>query len=71
VARPLLAISAEDDPFVPGPTLPLAALRENPRLTALVSPAGGHVGFVAGPPWAPERWAEDRAVAFVARQLAG
>jgi predicted alpha/beta-fold hydrolase len=71
VVRPLLLISAEDDPFVPGPTLPLAALHANPCLTTLVSPAGGHVAFVAGRPWAPEMWAEDRAVDFLARHLAG
>jgi hypothetical protein len=71
VRRPLLVISAEDDPFVPGPTLPRAALRDNPHVTALVSGTGGHVAFVAGPPWDPQRWAEDRAVEFLAAQLAG
>lgn len=69
VRRPLLAISAEDDPFVPGPTLPIGALHGNPHVTALVSPAGGHVAFVSGPPWDPRRWAEDRAVEFLASSL--
>jgi predicted alpha/beta-fold hydrolase len=69
VRRPLLVISAEDDPFVPGFTLPLRALRENSYVTAQVSAAGGHVGFLAGPPWALRRWAEEQAAEFIAAHL--
>lgn len=70
VRRPLLVISAEDDPFVPGSTLPIRALRENEHVTAQVSPAGGHVGFLSGPPWALRRWAEEQAAEFIAAHLA-
>lgn len=70
VRRPLLVISAEDDPFVPGSTLPLRALRENSYVTAQVSAAGGHVAFLSGPPWALRRWAEEQAAEFIAAQLA-
>ncbi len=70
VKRPLLLISAEDDPFVPGATLPVAAMRQNPHVTALVSADGGHVGFLAGPPWSLRRWAEERAAEFIALHLA-
>jgi hypothetical protein len=69
VRRPLLLLSAEDDPFVPGPTLPLRLMRENPMLTPLVSKTGGHVGFVDGPPWALRRFGEDRAVEFLLKHL--
>lgn len=62
---PLLIVSAEDDPFVPGETLPTDLMKENPHVTPLVSRQGGHVGFLAGAPWSPVRWAEDRAVEFL------
>lgn len=69
VRRPLLLLSAEDDPFVPGTTLPLRLMRENPLLTPQISRTGGHVGFLDGPPWALRRFCEERAVDFVARHL--
>jgi len=31
--------------------------------------AGGHVGFVSGPPWRPVFWAERRAAQFLAEHL--
>ncbi len=68
VRRPLLAISAEDDPIVPGDALPrAAAAAEHFRLE--VFPAGGHVGFVTGPPWRFEFYAEVRAAEFLSQAL--
>jgi predicted alpha/beta-fold hydrolase len=66
VRRPLLILAAEDDPFIPADVLPVAAARENPQLTLEVSPGGGHVAFVSGPPWAPRRHAERRVAEFLA-----
>jgi len=66
VRRPLLAISALDDPLVPPASLPLEAARRNPHVTLLTPPRGGHVGFVSGGPLRPACWAEARAVAFLA-----
>jgi predicted alpha/beta-fold hydrolase len=66
VRRPLLAISALDDPLVPPESLPLEAAEANPAVTLLVTPSGGHVGFVSGPPLWPSYWAEARAVSFLA-----
>jgi predicted alpha/beta-fold hydrolase len=65
VDRPLLAISALDDPLVPAQGLPLEAARSNPRVTLLTPAAGGHVGFVSGGPLHPYCWAEERAAAFL------
>jgi predicted alpha/beta-fold hydrolase len=65
VRRPLLAISALDDPLVPGASLPLEAARANPAVTLLTPPRGGHVGFVGGSPLHPTFWAEARAVEFL------
>ncbi len=69
IRRPLLAIAAADDPFVPEATLPRAAARENPLVTLEVTPRGGHLAFVEGPPWSARRWAELRAVAALAALL--
>ena len=66
VRRPLLAIAALDDPMVPPDSLPLEAARRNPRVELVITPAGGHVGFVAGSPVRPSFWAEARAAAFLA-----
>jgi len=63
---PTLLIHAEDDPFIPEAAIPREAIRANPCLTAVITPHGGHVGFVAGPPWRPEFWAEAEAARFVA-----
>ena len=66
VRRPLLAVAALDDPMVPADTLPLEAARANPHVDLVVTPAGGHVGFVAGSPLWPSYWAEARAAAYLA-----
>jgi predicted alpha/beta-fold hydrolase len=69
VRRPLLAISSEDDPIVPGDTLPRGAARAGGAFRLEVFPAGGHVGFVTGPPWRFEFFAEARAASFLAAAL--
>jgi predicted alpha/beta-fold hydrolase len=68
---PTLVIHALDDPFVPATAIPHDALRANPQLTTVITRHGGHVGFVAGPPWRPEFWAEAEAARFVAEILNG
>jgi predicted alpha/beta-fold hydrolase len=71
VRTPLLVLAAEDDPFVPRATLTatLARARANRAVSVELFGAGGHVAFVTGPPWAPRRWAEERAVEFVAARF--
>ncbi len=64
VRVPLLLLSAEDDPFIPGRCIPRTA---NPSVTLEVWPRGGHLGFVEGPSWRPRFYAERRAVEFLAR----
>jgi predicted alpha/beta-fold hydrolase len=68
VRRPTLLLSALDDPFIPGWSLP------DPRLLPSAVQAefvrhGGHVGFVEGRPWRATSWAERRAVEFLATVL--
>jgi predicted alpha/beta-fold hydrolase len=67
--RPLLAIAAADDPFVPPSALPYDIERVNPLVTLEVTQAGGHVAFVEGLPWKMRRYAERRAAEFLAAAL--
>jgi predicted alpha/beta-fold hydrolase len=69
ITVPTLLIHAEDDPFLPAAAIPREAIAGNPALEAEITSRGGHVGFIAGPPWAPVFWAEHRAATFLARQL--
>jgi predicted alpha/beta-fold hydrolase len=64
VRVPLLLVAAEDDPFNPASTLPVDRCRRSPWLLDRFVPAGGHVGFVSGPPWRTRHWAEEQALRF-------
>jgi predicted alpha/beta-fold hydrolase len=48
IRRPTRIIAAEDDPIVPGHTIPRQAIAENPALDGRLLARGGHVGFVTG-----------------------
>ena len=66
IARPTLAINAADDPLVPADALPTPD-ELSPHVRLIVTPHGGHVGFVEGPwPWRVGSWAERRALDFLA-----
>jgi hypothetical protein len=69
IRRPTLLVHAVDDPFVDEHAIPRDAVRANPHLTPAFTPHGGHVGFIAGPPWAPGFWAEREAARFLASRL--
>jgi uncharacterized protein len=71
VRVPSLLIQAEDDPFLPSSAIPRAAIASNPCLQPLVTPKGGHVGFIAGSPIAPRFWVEQEAARYLAQRLAG
>jgi predicted alpha/beta-fold hydrolase len=66
VRRPLLALSAADDPLVPATSLPREAAAANPAVRLVVPPHGGHTAFVDGAPWRPGFWAERVAAEFLA-----
>jgi uncharacterized protein len=65
IHRPVLCISAEDDPMVPVRTLPASI--PNPLVQLLRTRRGGHVGFLAGSVIRPRFWAEAQAVEFLAQ----
>lgn len=64
VRRPLLLLSAADDPFNPGYTLPRALADAHPYLHPLFTDRGGHCGFLHQGPNGLEDWAEQRVVQF-------
>lgn len=63
-----LCVSAQDDPFLPPETLEEVARRMSPAVTLVVTPRGGHIGFVAGSLGAPAYWAEDLAAGWLAER---
>jgi predicted alpha/beta-fold hydrolase len=58
VRRPLLLLSAADDPMVPAASHPVAAARGNPAVTFEVTDRGGHTAFVDGSLLRPGFWGE-------------
>jgi predicted alpha/beta-fold hydrolase len=69
IRRPTLVVCAQDDPIVPGHSIPRAALAANPALTTRIFDGGGHVGFIAGAPWRPRYFADELAVDFLAERF--
>lgn len=66
IEKPVLVISAEDDPLIPGHIIPDAEIEKNPHIELWRTSAGGHVGFVSGSIFKPEFVAERRAVDYLA-----
>jgi len=74
IARPTLVIHADDDPFILISAESRRKLAENPRITFLNPPHGGHCAFLDAP--APDgsddgRWAERKVIEFFAQVTAG
>jgi uncharacterized protein len=67
IRRPVLCISAEDDPMIPAATLPAAV--PGPWVRLVRTGRGGHVGFLGGSLLRPRWWAESRALSFLEAQL--
>jgi hypothetical protein len=65
VARPALIVSAFDDPFVPPHIFEAPAVVNNPQITTIVTPHGGHCGFVAEANGDDGYWAEKTVIDFL------
>lgn len=48
VRIPLLCIQADDDPIAPSRGIPRGEILDNPHCLLVVTPSGGHLGWVAG-----------------------
>ena len=69
VTRPMLAVSAADDPMIPEASLHATVRQASDKVLFEISPGGGHVGFVSGQPWSPKFWAQLRVVEFLSSAL--
>ena len=69
VRVPTLLLHATDDPFLPPAAIPVEAAAGNPALQLVLHDQGGHVGFLAGPPWKPEFWADEESARFLVERL--
>ena len=66
IGVPALIITAEDDPFVPPAPFRRAALRNNPNITVVITPRGGHCAYVENSAEGYDGyWAEREIVRFV------
>jgi predicted alpha/beta-fold hydrolase len=71
IAVPVLALSAEDDPFVPPGVLARVREAASPLVELRTTPSGGHVGFIGGSaPWRCEYWAEELLVRWLLEKAA-
>jgi len=68
IAVPTLCLTAADDPWVPADTYRAIDWRANPRVTPLIAPGGGHVGFHDRD--RDGTWADRAIAAWVQRVLA-
>merc|ERR1719330_1219870 len=64
ISVPTLVIHAEDDPVVSVSTLPLEALRSNPRIFVAITRRGGHIGWGGGGAVAGA-WTDSMAARFI------
>jgi len=69
VRVPTLLLSAVDDPFLPPRVLDQVreVAQANRHLVPEFTLRGGHVGWVAGPPWRPEYYMEGRVAHWLAQ----
>lgn len=62
ITRPTCLINAADDPFLGPRCFPIQEARNNPCLTLVIPPTGGHVGFVGS---GGKYWSEWMAMLFL------
>jgi predicted alpha/beta-fold hydrolase len=63
---PTLLITSEDDPFISAEPYRRPEVTSNPALTVIITPHGGHCGFVERPtPGHDGYWAEETVVEFL------
>jgi uncharacterized protein len=66
ITTPVLALNAEDDPFLPRNVLPRVKAAASDFVDFRTTPTGGHVGFIGGgAPWRCVYWAEELVVQWL------
>jgi predicted alpha/beta-fold hydrolase len=71
VARPSLILSAADDPFVPPDIFDAPAVKNNPNITTVITPRGGHCAFVEDANGYDGYFAESLVVEFLKERING
>jgi predicted alpha/beta-fold hydrolase len=71
VTTPVLCLSAEDDPFLPAEALRRVRALAPASVEFRVTPHGGHIGWVTGPPWRPSYFAETVSLDWLSRRVGG
>ena len=66
ITTPTLCLNSMDDPFLPPEIFDRVRSLAPPCAEVIVTPRGGHIGFVSGSLRAPRYWAEELAVEWVA-----
>jgi predicted alpha/beta-fold hydrolase len=69
IDTPVLCISAMDDPFLPQEVLERAKRLVSSSIDLVITPSGGHVGFVSGPPWRARFWGEETVVDWLTARV--
>ncbi len=69
IARPALILSAADDPFVPSEIFDAPAVRNNPNITTVITPCGGHCAFIEEADGDDGYYAERTVVDFLAARM--
>ena len=66
IRRPVLLIHARNDTFFPARDLPHEEIKKSEHLELLLTPDGGHLGFVSGKwPFRPDCWLEKTILGFL------
>jgi len=71
VSMPTLLIHSMDDPIAVAESIPHQSISANSSFETAFTEQGGHVGFVAGRPWAPSFQAEEWGAEYLAGRLHG
>lgn len=69
IRRPLVFLLSSDDVFGSEETIPTTEIEDNPWLAAIVTPRGGHVGFLDGLLWPKPPFFSERFVAAYLKAL--
>lgn len=69
IDRPALILNAADDPFLAPECFPESLARGSDRVSLVVPPGGGHVGFVGRGAYPGEYWSERTVVEFLEKHL--
>ncbi len=70
ITTPAVCVSAQDDPFLTPQVLARLKAAASASVELVITPAGGHMGFVSGSsPWSCRYWAEEFVMDWLAKRM--